>query len=329
MSVEYKDYYKTLGVGKTATKDEISKAFKKLARQCHPDLHPNKPEAEARFKEINEAYEVLKDEEKRKLYDTLGPNWQHGQNFQPPPGFENVRFNFGGAGGDAGGFSDFFETIFGGMGGGMGGGFSQGGFSQGGYGPRGGGGRRPRRGQDVEAALELNLEEAYQGGHKSITLQEHTTTPDGRPTLSTKTLSVDIPAGIKDGQKIRLSGQGNPGNFGGAAGDLYLKVHLAAHPLYKVKDDTVVLDLPLTPWEAALGATVTVPTLDGQIEMKIPPGSGSGRKLRVRGRGLGCGARKGDQIVRLMVQVPAELTSEEKELYEKLAAASNFRPRPY
>ncbi len=320
MPVEYKDYYKTLGVTKTASKEEISKAFKKLARKCHPDLNPNKPEAEAKFKEINEAYEVLKDEEKRKLYDTLGPNWQQGQNFQPPPGFENVRFNFGGQGGEADGFSDFFETLFGGAGGG-------GHFSQGGFGGRGV--RRPRRGSDVEAALELNLEEAYQGGHKSITLQEQTLTPDGRPTLSTKTLSVDIPAGIKDGQKIRLSGQGNPGSMGGTAGDLYLKVGLASHPLYKIKDDTVILDLPLTPWEAALGATVTVPTLDGQIEMRIPPGSGSGKKLRVRGRGLGCGAKKGDQIVRLMVQVPAEMSPEEKELFQKLADTSTFRPRHY
>lgn len=321
MAVEYKDYYKILGVSKGATQDEVSKAFKKLARKYHPDLNPGDPKAEGKFKEANEAYEVLKDPEKRKLYDTLGPNWQQGQGFQPPPGYENVRFHFGGAGGQdfggASGFSDFFETIFGGRGFGGGADF--------------GGGRefrqRPRRGQDSEAVYEISLEDAFRGGQQSITLSEHAPGPDGLPRMNTKTLSVNVPPGIKDGQRIRLAGQGNPGASGGPAGDLYLKIRLAPHPLFKVKDADLVYDLQLTPWEAALGATVRVPTLDGGVEMKIPAGIGSGKKLRLRGKGLGCGGNRGDQLVRIMIQTPQNLSEEEQRLWQELARKSGFRPR--
>lgn len=333
MSVEYKDYYKLLGVSKTATQEEISKAFKKLARKHHPDLNPNDPEAEKKFKDCNEAYEVLKDPEKRKLYDSLGPNWQDGQHFQRPPGFENAHFNFGGGGGqqfDAGAFSDFFETIFGGAGAGAR--FNQGGgFRSGNFGGFGGGGyaRGPVRGSDANASLELTLEEAYRGGAKSISLQEQTIGPDGAPRLGTKTLSVTIPAGVREGGKIRLSGQGNPGRSGGRAGDLYLKVKILPHALFKLEDDNVILDLPLTPWEAALGAKVRVPTLDGAVEMNIPPGSSSGRKLRLSGKGLGGRGKRGDQFVRLMIQVPPTASEAEKELWEKLAASSEFHPRSF
>ncbi|MCM0756720.1 J domain-containing protein [Desulfovibrio aminophilus] len=321
MSVEYKDYYKILGVSKTASQEEVSKAFKKLARKYHPDLNPGDPAAEGKFKEANEAYEVLKDPEKRKLYDTLGPNWQQGQGFQPPPGYENVRFNFGGQEfGGGSGFSDFFETIFGGRG-----------FGAQGFGGQEFGGRefrqRPRRGQDAEAGYEISLEDAFRGGPQSITLSEHVPGPDGLPRMSTKTLNVTVPAGIKDGQRIRLAGQGNPGSAGGPAGDLYLKVRLAPHPLYKVKDSDLVFDLRLTPWEAALGATVRVPTLDGGVEMKIPAGIGSGKKLRLRGKGLGCGDGRGDQLVRIMIQTPDSLSDEERRLWEELARKSSFRPR--
>jgi curved DNA-binding protein len=333
MSVEYKDYYKILGVPKTATQDEISKAFKKLARKYHPDLNPNNPEAESKFKEANEANEVLKDPEKRKLYDQLGPNWQQGQNFQPPPGFENMRFHFsqggpgggpgggfGGGMGGAGGFSDFFETLFGGggMGGGPGRGFSGfgGGFQQ-----------RPRRGQDAEVSYEIGLEEAYAGGPQSVSLQEQGLGQDGRPQMQNRTLKVNIPPGIKDGQKIRLAGQGSPGGAGGEPGDLYLKVRLRPHPEFKVKDDNVVYDLKLAPWEAVLGATVRVPTLDGAVEMKIPAGVGSGSKLRVRGKGLGPSGRRGDQFVRIMIQSPKELSPEERALWEDLAKKSTFSAR--
>ena len=322
--MEYKDYYNLLGVKRDASQDEISKAFKKLARKCHPDFNPGDCKAEGKFKEINEAYEVLRDPEKRKMYDTLGPNWQHGQNFQPPPGYENVRFNFGGGGQqDMGGFSDFFQTIFGGSGG-------MGGFGGGpGFGQGGGFQRRPSRGQDVEASLELTLEEAYQGGSKAITLQEEAVTPDGRPYLKPKTLSVNIPAGMRDGGKIRLAGQGAQGFGNGPSGDLYLRISIRPHSRFKLEDVNVVVDVPVSPWEAALGASVRVPTLDGEIEMTIPPGIGSGRKLRIRGKGLNGKAGRGDQLARIMIQVPKTLSDKERSLWQKLAKASDFNPREH
>jgi curved DNA-binding protein len=282
MSVEYKDYYKILGVGKGASQEDISKAFKRLARKHHPDLNPGDAGAEARFKEANEAYEVLKDPEKRKLYDQLGPNWQHGQNFQPPPGFENVRFGGQGAGFDAAGFSDFFETIFGGFG--AGGGFRQGGFQDFG----GQHARRPRRGADAEAVLELTLEEAYRGGPKNVTIQEQAA--------------------------------------GGPAGDLYRRVRILPHRLFRVDGDDVVTDLYLAPWEAALGTTVTVPTLERSVEMTVPPGVSSGQKLRLRGKGLGGGAC-GDQLVRIMIRTPKDLDETQRTLWQELARASRFDPR--
>lgn len=327
MSVKYKDYYKLLGVSRSASKDEIAKAFKKLARQYHPDLNPDNPDAEKKFKEINEAYEVLKDPEKRKMYDQFGSDWEHGQNFRPPPGYENMNFGgFGGAGG--GDFSDFFETIFGG------GGFSGANFGgAGGFGGSGFGGagfqQRPRKGADSETSLQLTLEEAYKGGHKSITVQERATGPGGHPMVQSKTLDVNIPAGIKDGQKIRLAGQGSPGPHDGPRGDLYLKIRLTPHPHFKVEENNVILDLDLTPWEAALGTRVKLPTLDGMIEMNIPAGMGSGKKLRVKGRGLGSGARKGDQFVRIMIQVPKSESDEMKKLWEEMASRSAFNPREF
>ncbi|WP_029894171.1 DnaJ C-terminal domain-containing protein [Desulfohalovibrio reitneri] len=336
MSVKYKDYYEILDVSRSASQEEISKAYKKLARKYHPDLNPDDPEAENKFKEVGEAYEVLKDPEKRKLYDSLGPNWQQGQDFQPPPGYER---HFGGAGGPGGagfeGFSDFFEFIFGGGGGGFagGGGRGQAGgfedmFGRAGFtGGTGFGGPRQRRGSDAEATLGLTLEEAYRGGSKTISMQEQAVGPDGRPRNQTKTLNVNIPPGIKSGQRIRLAGQGNPGMGGGKAGDLYLKVNIRPHSRFKVEENNIVVDLPLTPWEAALGAQVKVPTLDGRVEMKIPAGSSSGQKLRLRGKGLGSGVNKGDMFVRLLIKLPRELTDEQRELWEKLAETSDFNPR--
>ncbi|MBN2139732.1 MAG: J domain-containing protein [Desulfovibrionaceae bacterium] len=322
MSVKYKDYYKILGVSKDASKEDISKAFKRLARKHHPDLNPGDKDAEARFKELNEANEVLKDPEKRRMYDTLGPGWQDGQNFQRPSGFENARFHFGGPGGggaggfEATGFSDFFETLFGG-GAGFGTGF--------------GGGRefrpRPRRGADSEAVFEIGLEDAYHGGDRSVSLQEQALGPDNRPSLRTKTLSVKIPAGVKDGQRIRLSGQGNPGLGGGPAGDLYLKLRILPHPRFKVRGADLVLDLPLAPWEAALGATVRVQTLDGAVDLKVPAGTGSGKKFKLKGRGLGSGEERGDQIVRVMIKTPAGLNEEQERLWRQLADKSDFKPR--
>ncbi|WP_320175942.1 DnaJ C-terminal domain-containing protein [Maridesulfovibrio sp.] len=329
MSVKYKDYYKLLGVSRSASKDEIAKAFKKLARQYHPDLNPDNVEAETKFKEINEAYEVLKDPEKRKMYDQFGADWEHGQNFRPPPGYENMNFGgggFGGFGGAGGGdFSDFFETIFGGGGGG---GFGGANFGGGGFGGQGFQ-QRPRKGENSETTLLLTLEEAYKGGPKSVTVQERATGPGGHPMVQSKTLDVKIPAGIKEGQKIRLSGQGSPGPNDGPRGDLYLKIKLAAHKDFKVEESNVILDLNLAPWEAALGGKFKLPTLDGMVEMNIPAGLGSGKKLRIKGRGLGTGANKGDQFVRIMIQVPKAETDEMKKLWEELAAKSNFSPRSF
>ena len=310
--MEYKDYYKLLGVGKDAGQDEIGKAFKKLARKYHPDLNPNNPEAESRFKEINEAYEVLKDPEKRKLYDSLGPNWKDGQNFQPPPGFENIRFSSGGFGGE--GFSDFFETIFGG---GFGGArFGGEGFS-----------RMRSRGRDAEVRLPLTLEEAYRGGRKTVTLQEQVRGADGMPRMQQKTLEVNIPAGVKNGGKIRLSGQGSPGTGGGQPGDLLLQGEIAEHLLFRLEGVNVLYDLRLAPWEAVLGTSARIPTLDSPVDMTIPPGVSSGQKLRLAGKGLGKGTSQGDQFVRIIIRSPRELSDRERELWTELSRISSFQAR--
>lgn len=318
MAVEYKDYYKILGVSKNATADEIGKAYKKLARKYHPDLNQNDKKAEERFKEVNEAHEVLKDPEKRKMYDHLGPNWQNGQNFQRPPGFENMRFDFGGPGGggfNASGFSDFFETLFGG-GRGFSGGQTFGGGQRFGGSPFEGGGfggfsRQPSKGQDVEASLSLTLEEAFQGGKKALTLS-------GAPGNPPRSFEVNIPAGVKNGARIRLTGQGDAGMGGGPAGDMYLKVAIQPHPDFILDDADVIYDLHLAPWDAALGCKSTVPTLSGKVELSIAPGTGSGKKLRLRGKGLGSGKNKGDQLVRIVIDITEPATPEAKDLWEKL-----------
>lgn len=305
MGVEYKDYYKILGVDKKATKAEISRAFKKLAKKYHPDLNRDDKEAEDRFKEINEAHEVLKDPEKRAMYDQLGPNWQNGQHFQRPPGYENVHFSFDGQNFDGSGFSDFFETIFGG---GFGG---QPGFTGGSsYGrnsnPFGNFSRQPQKGRDVEANLSLSLHDAYHGGKRNIS-------------VSGKSLEVNIPAGIKNGAKIRLAGQGDPGFAGGPAGDLYLKIAIAASPPFSLDGDDIIYELNLTPWEATLGCTARIPTLSGEVDLTIAPGTDSGKKLRLRDRGLGTSKKnKGSQIVVTAIATPKSLTDEEKELWQKL-----------
>lgn len=309
MAVAYKDYYKLLDVPRTASRDDISRAYKKLARKHHPDLNPGDATAEERFKDINEAYEVLKDDEKRRLYDQLGPNWKDGQQFQGAPGFENFQFHFnGGPGGQTfggGDFSDFFETLFG-----------QGrarGASGFGADPFGGFQSRPRRGRDVEADLPVTLEEVFQGGEKTFTLSGQ----DGP-----RTLRVNLPAGVRDGAKLRLAGQGRPGN---PAGDLFLTVRYAPHPLFQVDGDNIQCDVSVAPWEAVLGATARVPTLEGEVEMKIPAGSSSGRKLRLRGKGLGPAGSRGDQMVRVSIRVPdpASLTPRQKELWEALATEAD------
>ena len=335
MAVKFRDYYEVLGVSKTATEDEIKKTYRKLARKFHPDVNPGDKSAEERFKGINEAYEVLSDPEKRKRYDQLGQNWKAGEDFTPPPGWENVRVEFGDFGDAFGGgrggpsaFSDFFETLFGGR-----------------HGARAGPGFA-MRGQDVEAEISLTLEEAHRGASRALTLQATETCPDcrgsgskdkkvcptcrgagviGRP----KSLDVTIPAGVRDGSVIRLSGQGEPGTNGAAAGDLFLRVRIEPHRLFSIVGrDDVQVELPVAPWEAALGATVTVPTLDGPVEMKIPPGTQGGQRLRLRGQGLNRrGGGRGDEFVKLNIVIPSKLTAKEKELFEKLAAESRFRAR--
>ena len=345
MGVEYKDYYKLLGVERTSANEDIAKAYKKLARKYHPDLNPNNKDAESKFKEINEAYEVLRDEEKRRMYDQLGPNWQHGQNFQGAPGFEGfnfdgANFSFGGGGagghGGAGGFSDFFEMIFGGARGGAGPGAGGAGYSSNQFGAdpfaafggrhssqgQGPGQRAARRGGDIESNLTLSLEDAYRGGKKNITLQGNAG--------DTRSLEVSIPRGVKPGARIRLANQGQPGFNGGPAGDLYLKVQIAPHSQYNIEGNNIIYNLPLAPWEAVLGAKVRVPTLDGEIELSIAPGTGSGRKLRLRDRGLGGlgpGNNRGDQLVVVQIQVPTNLDDAEKALWQELAEKSSFKAR--
>ncbi len=319
MAVKFQDYYEILGVGRDASEDEIKRAYRKLARKYHPDVNKDK-EAEEKFKQVNEAYEVLKDPEKRKLYDQLGSEWQTGQDFKPPPGWEDVHFKFRtGPGveefGFGTGFSDFFETLFGrGM---------------------GGGGRATgrhnawvMRGQDHEAEIEVTLEEAYHGATKTITLQSHEIDPEGQVRPSVQNLQVKIPRGVTDGTRIRLSGKGGAGMGGGPAGDLYLKVHTRPHPRFRVDGQNLLVEVPVAPWEAALGATVEVPLVDGTVNLKIPSGTQSGHKLRLRGKGLPRkGKERGDLFARVKIVIPRTLSPKEKDLFKEMAKISNFKPR--
>jgi curved DNA-binding protein len=291
MAVGFRDYYETLGVPRDASQDEIRAAYRRLARQNHPDVNKS-PEAEDRFKEVSEAYEVLRDPEKRAEYDRFGTNRRPGQDVSGASGFEDVRMDFGESG-----FSDFFEGLFGTRRGRRGGGGGFEGFSM--------------RGTDHEAVLEISLQEAARGGRRRISL------PDGRD------LEVEIPPGVRDGQLIRLGGEGGEGMGGGPPGDLLMRVRVRPDRRFRVDGADVTTDLPVTPWEAALGARVEVATLDGTARVTVPPGSPSGRKLRLRGQGLG----GGDLYAVIQIHVPKRLTSEERELFEELAEVSNFNPR--
>ncbi|MEJ5299852.1 MAG: DnaJ C-terminal domain-containing protein [Thermodesulforhabdaceae bacterium] len=314
MAVKYKDYYEILGVPRTATQEEIQRAYRKLARKYHPDVN-KEPGAEEKFKEINEAYEVLKDPEKRKRYDQLGTNWKAGQDFTPPPGWE-VHFGFGPGtgkifedifgfeGSGSTGFSDFFEMLFGGM-------------RRGQAGTGTSGFTRVRDGADQEATIRISLEDAYYGAEKIITLPN-----------SNKTYEVKIPAGILPGQKIRLAGQGEPGIGGGRSGDLYLKVEIEPHPVYRLEGRDLYMNLPITPWEAALGGDVTVGTIAGSVTIRIPPGTQSGQKLRLRGKGMpNPKGAPGDLYAVVQIMVPKHLSREERELFERLKDVSTFNPR--
>jgi len=312
--MEFKDYYKIMGVARDATQDDIKRAYRKLARKYHPDVSKEK-DAEARFKEVGEAYEVLKDEEKRAAYDQLGPNWQQGQDFRPPPDW-NTGFEFKGGGftgGDSAEFSDFFESLFG----------------RSGFGPgrAGGGGGFHAQGQDRHARVLIDLEDAYTGATRAISLRVPEVDPQGHVVTRERTLNVTIPKGIRAGQHLRLAGQGTPGMGQGPAGDLFLEVEFRPHKLYRVEERDVYLDVPVAPWEAALGAAVKVPTPSGTVEMKIPPGSTAGRKMRLKGRGLP-GATPGDFYVVLQIAVPPADTAAAKALYAKMAEdMKSFNPR--
>ncbi len=320
MSAKFKDYYATLGVARDASDDDIKKAFRKLARQHHPDVAKDKKAAEEKFKEINEAQEVLNDPEKRKKYDQLGANWNAPEGSYPPQarhhgGDMDQEFHFGGTG-----FSDFFEQYFSG---GTRYGFPQdegAGFGQA-HSPSG-----KRRGSDIEGDILVTLEEAMHGTVRPISLQ---TVNRQTGQADTHTFQVRIPPGATDGRRIRVPGQGEPGRGGAPAGDLFLRVRHAAHPDYSSQEADILYDLDIAPWEAVLGSEVLVPTLDGSIKLKIPAHAGSGQKLRVRGRGLPKGktGERGDFYVVLHVQLPATLSEEERGLWEKLRDISTFQPR--
>jgi curved DNA-binding protein len=307
--MEYKDYYKIMGVSRDATQDEIKRAYRKLARKYHPDVS-KEANAEVRFKEVGEANEVLSDPEKRTAYDQLGSNWKARQDFHPPPGW-GTGFEFHGAppGGNQQGFSDFFESLFGQA-----------------RGPVGGGGVFHRQGEDHHAKVLVDLEDSFNGASRSISLQMPDVTADGHVTTRSRTLKVRIPKGIRQGQQIRLAGQGSAGMGGGKAGDLYLEVEFRPHRFYRVEGADVYLDLPLAPWEAALGATVNVPTPTGSVDLKIPANSKAGKKLRLKGRGIPA-KTAGDLYLVLQIALPPADDEKSREMYRKMQQDLEFDPR--
>ena len=318
--MEYKDYYDILGVKRDAQEAEIKKAYRRLARKYHPDVS-KESNAEQKFKEVGEAYEVLKDPQKRQAYDQLGSNWKAGQDFTPPSGWQDIfsgadfSGNFSGRGFSSSGFSDFFESLFGGnFTQGQPSGFQTSGFRSGGQSPEFHASGFQGKGADQRADISITLEDAFNGATRSIHLS------NGR------NLKVRIPAGITPGQRIRLAGQGTGGMGGAPSGDLYLEVQVLPHNLYTLKGRDVLLNLPISPWEAALGARVRVPTLGGHVDAMIPPASQSGKKLRLKKRGLP-GKPAGDQIVTLQIVMPEASTEEDKRFYQDMAKRFEFNPR--
>ena len=310
--MDYKDYYKIIGVNRDAKSDEIKRAYRKLARKYHPDVSKEK-DAEAKFKEVGEAYEVLKDPEKRAAYDQLGSSWQAGQDFHPPPNWDaGFEFNSGyGNGGDASS-SDFFDSLFGQSSGAR---SSYQHYSN-----------SRSRGQDHHAKILIDISDSYNGVIRDIVLKTPEIDEYGKLVNKQRTLNVKIPKGVKQGQKIRLAAQGSKGMGGGPSGDLYLEVEFNTHPVFSVEDRDVYIKLPVAPWEAALGATVTLPTPVSKLDLKIPPGSSGGNKLRLKGQGIP-GELPGDIIVILEVSIPAAKSEAEKEIYRNMEKTFKFYPR--
>jgi curved DNA-binding protein len=316
--LQFKDYYQTLGVARDATAEQIKKAYRALARKHHPDLS-KEAGAEARMKEVNEAYAVLSDPEKRAAYDALGRGHRPGEEFRPPPNWD-ADFEFSGpgfAGAEAADFSDFFAELFGRMGGRR---ARESGFA----------GRETRfeaRGEDHHAKILLDIEDAWRGAKRQVSLRVPKLDAQGRVALDTRTLDVQIPKGVREGQLIRLAGQGAPGLGGGAPGDLFLEVHFNPHPRFHVAGRDLLVDLPVAPWEAALGAVLPVDLPDRSVlKVRIPAGAQSGRQLVVRGRGIP-GSPPGDLELTVRVVLPAADTARAREIYETMARELKFDPR--
>jgi curved DNA-binding protein len=310
--MNFKDYYQIMGVARDATQDEIKRAYRKLARKFHPDVS-KEADAEMHFKEVGEAYEVLKDPEKRAAYDQLGKDWKQGQDFRPPPDWgSGFEFSGGFEGGDPGAFSDFFESLFGHD------------FRDDAHVRRRGGIRA--RGEDHHARVLIDLEDAYAGATRNITLNAPAVDRNGHVRTRERSLNVRIPKGVRQGQRIRLSGQGAPGLGGEPAGDLYLEIEFRPHEFFRVEGRDVYLDLPLTPWEAALGAKVKVPTPSGPVDLTIPKNTGGSRRLRLKGHGIPS-PTPGDLYVVPKITLPPADSAGARALFEKMAEEVPYNPR--
>ncbi|MDA3919597.1 MAG: DnaJ domain-containing protein [Salinisphaera sp.] len=320
--MEYKDYYKILGVARDASVDDVKRAYRKLARKYHPDVSAE-DDAGDRFREANEAYEVLKDPEKRAAYDQIPPGGARtaspGQRpgFEPPPGWDaGFEFSGGGyTGGDSADFSDFFESLFG-----------RGGVPGGRANQRASGAGASMRGQDHTARILLDIEDSFSGGSRTLNMRMPETDDHGRVVTRERAIKVSIPKGVRAGQQLRLAGQGMPGVGGGPAGDLYLEIGFNPHRHFRVDGQNLILDLPVAPWEAALGATVKTPTPAGPVDLKIPAGSNTGRRLRLKGRGMP-GKTAGDLFVVLQVTLPPDANDAASALYQQMADTMSFNPR--